>query len=99
MSSPFQINGILDSSSKLDILRLFTSQKGLRATGREIARLSGYSVPSTHESLKTLYSHNILNFESIGKQHIYSLNEENIIVQNIIRPLFVAESKAKRGKG
>lgn len=95
IQSPFHINEIIDSSSKLAILRVFASRKGLKATGREIARLSGYSVPSTHESLKNLHSRNILNLEVIGKQHIYTLNEDDRIVKKIIRPLFEAEGGVK----
>ena len=88
-------NKIIDSSSKLAILRVFASRQGLKATGREIAKLSGYSVPSTHESLKDLNSHNILNLEVIGKQHIYALNEDNRIVKKILRPMFEAEGNVK----
>lgn len=95
IQSPFNINEIIDSPSKLAILRVFVSRKGLKTTGREIAKLSGYSVPSTHESLKGLHSRNILNLEVIGKQHIYTLNEEDRIVQKIIRPLFEAEGNIK----
>jgi len=68
--------------------------KGLR-TGRQIAKLVGYSAPSTHESLKDLYERNILKLEIIGKQHIYTLNEDDRIVQKIVRPLFVVESNLK----
>ena len=95
MTSPFNINEIMDSSSKLAILRVFASRQGLKATGREIAKLCGYSVPSTHESLKDLHSRNILNLEVIGKQHIYNLNEQDRIVQKIIRPLFEVERGVK----
>ena len=95
MTSPFQISEILDSPSKIAILRVLASRKGLKATGREIARLSGYSVPSTHESLKDLHARNILHLEIIGKQHIYALNEEDRIVQKIIRPMFETESGIK----
>ncbi|MBP9854635.1 MAG: nucleotidyltransferase domain-containing protein [Candidatus Omnitrophica bacterium] len=91
IQSPFNINEIIDSPSKLAILRVFASRKGLKATGREIAKLSGYSVPSTHESLKDLNGRNILNLEVIGKQHIYTLNEDDRIVKKIIRPLFETE--------
>lgn len=92
MFSPFQINEIVDSPSKLAILRVFGSREGLKATGREIAKLAGFSAPSTHESLKDLYARNILNREIIGRQHIYSLNEEDRIVQKIIRPMFEVEN-------
>ncbi len=93
--SPFQINEIIDSPSKFAILRILASRKGFKATGREIAKLAGYSVPSTHESLKDLYSHNILNLEIIGKQHIYTLNEDDRIVKRIIHPMFEAEGGFK----
>lgn len=95
MPSPFKIDDIIDSPLKVAILRVLASRQGFRATGRQIAKLSGYSVPSTHESLKDLHSRNILNFEIMGKQHIYSLNEEDRIVQKIIRPMFKAESGVK----
>jgi predicted nucleotidyltransferase len=95
MTSPFQINDIIAAPSKLAILRILVSHPGLKATGREIAKLSGYSAPSTHESLKDLQSRNILTIEIIGKQHIYALNENDRIVQKIIRPMFKAESGVK----
>ena len=99
MTSPFKIDKIVDSPSKLAILRVFASREGLKATGREIAKLAGFSVPSTHESLKDLYDRNVLVREIIGKQHIYSLNEKDRIVQKIIRPMFEAESNYKQEIG
>ncbi|MBF0523390.1 MAG: nucleotidyltransferase domain-containing protein [Candidatus Omnitrophica bacterium] len=95
IDSPFNINEIIDSPSKLAILRIFCSRKGFKATGREIAKLCGYSVPSTHESLKNLNSRNILNLEVIGKQHIYTLNEEDRLVKKVVRPLFESEGNIK----
>jgi len=99
MTSPFKIDDIVDSPSKLAILRVFASREGLKATGREIAKLAGFSVPSTHESLKDLYERNVLVREIIGKQHIYSLNEDDRLVQKIIRPMFKAESNYKQEIG
>ena len=96
MTSPFKIDDIVDSPLKLAILRVFASREGLKATGREIAKLAEFSVPSTHESLKDLYERNVLVREIIGKQHIYSLNEEDRIVQKIIRPMFEAENNYKQ---
>ena len=95
MTKAFQIEEIVDSSSKLAILRAFASRRGLKATGRHIAKLVGYSAPSTHESLKDLHERNILKLEVIGKQHIYTLNEDDRIVKKIIRPMFAAESNIK----
>ena len=95
MITTFQVENIVDSPSKLAILRVFASRRGLKATGRQIAKLVGYSAPSTHDSLKNLHEHNILKLDIIGKQHIYTLNEEDRIVQKIIRPMFAAESNFK----
>lgn len=91
MAMPFSIDDILNSPSKLAILRVFVSRAGFKGTGREIAKLAGYSAPSTHESLKELHSRDVLSLDIIGKQHVYSLNEENRIVRKIIRPMFRAE--------
>ncbi len=95
MVKTFQIEEIIDSPSKVAILRLFTARKNFNATGRQIAKLVGYSAPSTHDSLKSLHERNILKLDIIGKQHIYTLNENDRIVQKIIRPMFAAESNIK----
>ncbi|TAN60684.1 hypothetical protein EPN16_04775 [bacterium] len=95
MVKTFQIEDTVDSPSKVAILRLFVTRKNLKATGRQIAKLVGYSAPSTHDSLKTLHERNILKLDIIGKQYIYALNEDDRIVQKIIRPMFAAESNIK----
>ncbi len=95
MVKTFQIEEIIDSPSKVAILRLFVTRKNLKATGRQIAKLVSYSAPSTHDSLKSLHERNILKLDIIGKQHIYTLNEDDRIVQKIIRPMFAAESNIK----
>ncbi|OGX27061.1 MAG: hypothetical protein A2Y03_00660 [Omnitrophica WOR_2 bacterium GWF2_38_59] len=95
MFSPFQISEIIDTPSKLAILRVFVSREGLKATGREISKLAGFCVSVTHGSLKDLHSRNILNREIIGRQHIYSLNEEDRIVQKVLRPMFEVENNYK----
>lgn len=95
MKTTFPVEEVLDSPSKLAILRLFVSHKGFRATGRQIAHRIGYSAPSTHDSLKRLQEHNILELEIVGNQHIYSLNDTHRVVQKMIRPLFAAEGNIK----
>lgn len=96
MKNLFSIEEIIDSPSKLAILRIFAARRGLRATGRRIARLIGYSAPSTHASLKDLHACNILTQEVLGRQHIYALNEADRIVRKVIRPIFAAESNLKK---
>lgn len=95
IASAFHIQDIINSPSKLAILRLFCTRPGFKGTGRAIASLAGYSAPSTHESLKALHARHILNLEVIGKQYIYTLNEEDRLVQKIICPLFQSEANVK----
>lgn len=91
----FPMDDILNSPSKLALLRVLVSRKGFKGTGRELAKLAGYSAPSTHESLKDLHAREVLSLDIIGKQHIYSLNEGNRIVMKIICPMFQAEGGFK----
>ncbi len=95
MGTPFSIDEIITSPCRAAVLRVMTSRQGFRATGRQIAKLAGFSVPSTHEALKNLHARNVLALEVMGRQHIYSLNEEDRLVQRVIRPMFKAVSGLK----
>lgn len=87
-----RLDNILDTKSKVKIIRLFISRTGdFMASGREIAKLVGFSPPAVHTSLKELYSQNILNREIIGRQHIYKMNHRNRIVKEILQPAFQKE--------
>ena len=99
MNTPFPIVEVVSSPSKTAILRMMTSRQGFRATGRQIASLVGFSVPSTHEALKSLHDRGILLLEVMGKQHIYSLNVDNRIVQKVVMPIFETENDLKKDIG
>lgn len=91
-----QLDSLIDSPAKVAVLRVFAAHEGLRVTGRDMAKRAGFSAPSTHDALKTLFNYNILDLEIIGKQHIYSLNEGHRLVQKCIRPLFEGERTLKQ---
>ena len=95
MTTPFPIDDILNLPSKLAILRVFVSRKGFKGTGRGDRKAFRLPAPSTHESLKDLHVRDVLSLDIIGKQHVYSLNEGNRIVQKVIRPMFRAEGGFK----
>ncbi len=54
MVTIFQVEDIVDFPSKLAILRVFASRKGLKATGRQIAKLVGYSASLYARLIKEL---------------------------------------------
>jgi len=86
------LDNILNSKSKIAIIRLFVSKTpDFKATGREIAKLTSFSPPAAHAALKELFNQGVLKLDNIGKQHIYSLDNNNRIVQKILKPMFKEE--------
>lgn len=86
------LDNILNSKSKIAIIRLFVSKTpDFKATGREIAKLTRFSPPAAHAALKELFNQGVLKLDNIGKQHIYSLDNNNRVVQKILKPMFKEE--------
>ncbi len=90
------LDNILNTSSKVKIIRLFISKReDFMATGREIARLTDISAPAAHTSLKDLFDLDVLIRMIMGKQHLYKLNIKNRTVKNILIPAFKKELSVK----
>ena len=90
------LDNVLNTNSKVKIIRLFTSRReDFIASGREIARLTGITPPAAHTALKDLYNQDILKRDIIGREHIYRLNANNRIVQDILKPAFKKEYSIK----
>lgn len=90
------LDNILNSNSKLKIIRLFISRgNNFIASGRETARLTKISPPAAHAALNDLYNQNILKRDILGKQHIYRLNSNNRVVKKILIPAFTSEISIK----
>jgi predicted nucleotidyltransferase/predicted DNA-binding transcriptional regulator len=90
------LDNIFTSKLKITIIRLFVSKTSeFKATGRAIAKLTHFSPPAAHAALKELYNQGILKLDIIGKQHIYSLDNNNRIVQKILKPMFKEEFSLK----
>ncbi|MEA3346527.1 MAG: zeta toxin family protein [Candidatus Auribacterota bacterium] len=92
------LDNILNTNSKVKIIRLFISRsEDFIASGREISRLIGMTPPAVHTTLKDLYNQDILKRDIIGKQHIYKLNTNSRLVKNILVPAFKRELLIKKG--
>lgn len=61
-------------------------------SGREIARQVGLSAPSCHETLKKLSARGLVLFRRISNLHLYQINPENYLVQNVFAHQFEAEA-------
>lgn len=84
---------ILSSRIKVRILRLFSRTRG-SYSGREVARLIGYSHNPTIQALKELEAQGLLRRKSIGASHEYTLNEEHLLVSGILLDAFQTERNA-----
>ncbi len=91
-----KLDDILDTKSKIKIIRLFISRGGeFMASGSDVAKLIGLTPPAVHASLKELYDQDILHRDIVGKQHIYRLNTSGRVVNEILKPAFEKEHSIK----
>lgn len=90
------LENILDSRTKIAILRVLSLGSDRRLGGSEIARVAGFSVPSTHDALKALRVAGVVTMELFGNQHVYALNRKDRIVQKVILPMFKVEGSWKK---
>jgi len=96
MTSNKSLDSILNTGSKLKVIRLFISRKNeFKTSGRQIAKLVNITAPTAHAALKELQNQGLLKREIVGKQHIYRLDENSAIVKQILKPMFQNESSFK----
>ena len=96
MSIEKKLDDILNTKSKVKIIRLFASRReDFMASGRAIAKLVNLTPPAVHATLKGLYGQDILKRDIIGRQHIYSMNYRSRLVKDILQPAFKKERSIK----
>jgi predicted nucleotidyltransferase len=86
------LDDVLGNKLKLRILRLFCTSGG-EYTGREIARLTGYSQTYALRALSDLEANGLLHRRDVAKAHLFSLNEEHMLVEELEK-LFELERDA-----
>ncbi len=85
-------NEIFSSPSNIAVLREISKvQTGL--SGREIAKLVGISPPTCLSILTQLENLSIVKRQRGGRDHLFTLNREHIIVKEIILNLLSFEDK------
>ena len=86
------LDDILGNKLKLRILRLFCMTRG-EYTGREMAKLTGYSQTYAIRALADLEANGLLFRRHVGRSHLYSLNDAHMMVEELTR-LFNLERDA-----
>lgn len=86
------LDAILDNQAQIRILR-FLCRTGARWNGRQIAKEVGVTPATAHKALQSLNKEGILMLSNVGKTHVYTLNEDQLIVSDILKPLFAKEDR------
>jgi predicted nucleotidyltransferase/biotin operon repressor len=86
------LDKILNNEVKIKILR-FLCKTEAEWSGRQIAQEIKVSPAACHKALRELYNEGLLLLRSIGKSYLYRLNTENILVSDVLKPLYEREGK------
>ncbi len=81
---------ILGTKSRVVALR-YLVQSGLELNGREIARAVGMSPKPLNQVLTRLADEGVLLMRSVGSTYLFRLNLGNVLVNELIAPLFQKE--------
>lgn len=84
------LDKILNNEIKIKLLRFFC-RMGMEWSGRRIAREVNISPAACHKALSELRKEGILKVRVIGRSHLYSLVQSNLIVKNLLKPLYKKE--------
>ena len=88
LNSP--LDKILNNEIKVRALRIFC-QNASEMSGRQMAKIVGVTPKTAHEILQDLLREGVLIMRAVGKTHLFRLNEERVIVQDALKPLFLLE--------
>lgn len=84
------LEDILGHKSKIKVLRYLLNTK-LELTGRQLSRTVGIHHRTVHKALKELASFGIVVMHQTGKAIIYKINDNNLLVERILKPIFGLE--------
>ena len=86
------LDKVLNNEVKVKILR-FLCKSEAEWSGRQIAQEIKVSPAATHKALRELNNERVLLLRSVGKSYLYRLNKENLIISELLKPLYEKESK------
>ena len=84
------LDDVLGHKSKIKLLRYLLNSK-LELTGRQLSRVIGIHHRTCHTALKELASFGIVIMHQTGKAIVYKINDNNLLVEKILKPIFDLE--------
>jgi len=86
------LDDILGNRVQVKLLRVLVRTKG-SFTGRELARLIGHSQNQTSLALQELERNGLVVWQGAGRSHLYSVDEDNILVTDFLEAGFRLEDE------
>ncbi len=86
------LNHILNNEAKIVCLR-FLCNYPTDINGTQLAKLVGLTPATVHKAMKELFNEQIVNLKGAGNSHLYELNKKNVIVTEILFPMFKREKR------
>jgi predicted nucleotidyltransferase len=84
------LDDIFQTPSSVRVLRVLVHSE-LDLTGRQIADMAGLNPQTCQNTLDRLNDLHLLATRRVGRAYLYRLRTNNIIVMQMLRPLFVTE--------
>lgn len=84
------LNKILNSETKIRVLRFFCSAGG-EITGRQVAKMLKTASTPVQAALRDLFNEGVLDRQGFGRAFAYRLNRQNWVVSRILIPMFQEE--------
>lgn len=85
------LDDLLSQKPRVKILR-YLSLNRLEMNGRRIASDLALNPQTCLMALRELVDQGVLVMRNVGNTHLFRLNEQNYVVEQLLRPLFAAES-------
>ena len=85
------ITYILNSEAKVACLRLLCGHP-TELNGTQLAKIVGLTSATVHKAMKELFNEQVVVLKGSGNAHVYELNKENIIVKEMLIPMFFKEN-------
>lgn len=86
------LDDILGNRTQVKLLRILSRTRSPH-TGRELARLIGQSHNAVRYALEELERNGLVIKQQAGRSNLYSLDEDNIIIREILFPAFKLEQE------
>lgn len=86
----------LGEQNRCNMFRLFIKNTNLNVG--EVAELLGITVPLASQHLKVLESLSVVERTKIGREVFYRINENDAVVQSIVKSVLEVKSKAPKPK-